>query len=196
MEMYRNELRDKIIGLDSKITLKNGNRSCQINFDNAATTPPLKSVIDHINLLSNYYASIGRGTGQKASFTTKIYNEAREYLLDFFNIKNKDKYTVIFVHNTTEGINKIAQTLVNKKDVVLTTRMEHHSNDLPWRENSKVDYVEVDELGRIDFNSLNEKINEYNGNIKFLSITGASNVTGYMNEIYKASKLIHKAGGR
>ena len=196
MEMYRNELREKIIGLDSKITLKNGNKSCQINFDNAATTPPLKSVIDYINLLSNYYASIGRGTGQKASFTTKIYNEAREYLLDFFNIKNKDKYTVIFVHNTTEGINKIAQTLVNKKDVVLTTRMEHHSNDLPWRENSKVDYVEVDELGRIDFNSLNEKINEYNGNIKFLSITGASNVTGYMNEIYKASKLIHKAGGK
>lgn len=196
MEMYRNELREKIVGIDSKIILGEGTKSCQINFDNAATTPPLKSVIDYIKSLSNYYGSIGRGTGQKANFTTKIYNESREYLLDFFNIKNKEEYTAIFVSNTTDGINKIAKTLLCDGDIVLTTRMEHHSNDLPWRLNGTVDYIEVDKLGRIDFNSLNEKLEKYNGKVKFLTITGASNVTGYMNDIYKVSKLVHEAGGK
>ena len=56
-----------------------------IYFDNAATTPPLKSVVEYIELMSNYYASVGRGTGQKAAFTTNLYNGAREYLLNFFN---------------------------------------------------------------------------------------------------------------
>ena len=31
--------------------------------------------------------------------------------------------------------------------MILTTRMEHHANDLPFRRVGKVVYAEVDELG-------------------------------------------------
>lgn len=196
MDINKNILRDKLLGIDTKIRLSDGREVCQINFDNAATTPPLKSVVEYIKLMSGYYASIGRGTGQKAAFSTNLYNGAREYLLNFFNIKNKSEYTTIFVNNTTDGINKIARTLICKNDIVLTTRMEHHSNDLPWRTNGTVDYVEVDENGRLDYHSLNRKLNQYNGRVKILSVTGASNVTGYINDIHKISKLVHKHGAK
>ena len=192
----KNILRKELLGIESKIKLRNGKKVCQINFDNAATTPPLRSVVCYINELIKYYGSIGRGTGQKSTKTTELYNDSKEYLLDFFNVRNKDDYTVIFVNNTTDGINKIAQTLLSKDDLVLTTRMEHHSNDLPWRVNCMVDYVEVDMMGRLDYDSLNEKLNKYSGKFKFLSIAGASNVTGYINDIHRISALVHNHGGK
>ncbi|MGL4571152.1 MAG: aminotransferase class V-fold PLP-dependent enzyme [Clostridium sp.] len=196
METKKNVLRGKLLGIESKITLKNGKKVCGINFDNAATTPPLKSVVEYIEFLSKYYASIGRGAGQKATFTTDMYNSCREYLLNYFGVQDKNEYTAIFINNTTDGINKIADTLLCNNEIVLSTRMEHHSNDLPWRKNAVVDYVDIDEDGRLDYNSLEEKLNMYNGRMKFLSVTGASNVTGYMNDIHKISKLVHKYGGK
>ena len=90
--------------------------------------------------------------GQKAEITTRVYNQTRNYLLDFFNIKEKDKYIVVYVNNTTDGINKLSRTLIHHRDeVVISTRMEHHSNDLPWRRRCKVDYVEVDDLWKIKY---------------------------------------------
>lgn len=196
MDTRKNILRGKLLGIESKVKLKDGRKVCGINFDNAATTPPLKSVVEYINFLIKYYASIGRGTGQKATFTTDMYNSAREYLLDYFDVENKNEYTTIFVNNTTDGINKISDTLLEGNEIVLTTRMEHHSNDLPWRKNAVVDYIDIDENGRLDYNSLEEKLNNYSGRIRFLSVTGASNVTGYVNDIHKISKMVHKHGGK
>lgn len=196
METNRNTLRENFLGVEAKIKLLNGNYSTAINFDNAATTPPLKAVFNVLTELIDSYGSIGRGTGQKQSISTENYENARKYILDFFNVPNKENYTVIYVNNTTDGINKIANTLLCDNDVVLSTRMEHHSNDLPWRKKAHVDYVEVDSLGRIDYDSLNSKLDEYKGNLRFLTITGASNVTGYINDIHKIAKLVHKAGGK
>lgn len=145
-------------GIDSLVYTLNNKKVKSINFDNAATTPPLKCVLDEIVGLSNYYASIGRGAGQKAEITTRLYNMSREYLLNYFNVKEKEKYTVIYVANTTDGINKLSRILIkSKKDMVLSTRMEHHSNDLPWRKVCNVEYVEVDEKGRLLIDDL-----EYN----------------------------------
>ena len=48
--------------------------------------------------------------------------------------------TVIFGKNTTEAINKLAfRYPLDRRSVVLSTAMEHHSNDLPWRGRAQVD---------------------------------------------------------
>lgn len=190
-------LRNLLIGIDAKVDIINGKKVSCINFDNAATTPPLKSVVESIISLSNYYGSIGRGAGHKSEITTKIYNESREYLMDFFNIKDKEKYTVIYVSNTTEGINKLARTFKHKKDdIVLCTRMEHHSNDLPWRRRWKIEYAGVDVLGRLKIDEIQDKLIHYKGKIKYVTVTGASNVTGYINDIHKIAKIAHKYGAK
>ena len=185
--------KDLFIGLDEKVCDSNGHCIDGINFDNAATTPPIKSSIEYIEKLSNTYASIGRGTGQKAEITTQLYKESKNFLMNFFNIKDKEKYVVIYVNNTTEGINKLAKTLIKEpNEIVLTSRMEHHSNDLPWRNRGKVEYVEVDENGRLKIEELEEKLKINYGRVKYVSLTGASNVTGYVNDIHFIAKLVHK----
>ena len=193
----KKNIRDLFIGLDEKVCDCNGKYINGINFDNAATTPPIKSSIDYMEKLSNTYASIGRGTGQKAEITTNLYHESKDFIMNFFNVRNKDKYVVIYVNNTTEGINKLARTLIKEEnEIVISSRMEHHSNDLPWRNRGQVDYIEVDNDGRLKINELEEKLIKNCGRVKYVSLSGASNVTGYINDIHNIAKTVHKYGAK
>ncbi len=190
------KLRDLFIGLDKKVPVLGGHKVIPINFDNAATTPVFKQVINKIIEASEDYGSIGRGLGQKSEFSTAVYNECRNFISDFFKAP-LDKYTIIFVNNTTEGINKLSNILITSKyDVVITSRMEHHSNDLPWRNKCIVDYIEVDNNGRLKIEELEEKLINYNGKVKFVSLIAASNVTGYVNDLSKIAKTVHKYGAK
>ncbi len=76
----------------------------------------------------------------------------------------------------------------------LTTRAEHHSNDLVHRRRGPVVYADVDEQGRVDMGQLQERLDE--GGVKLLAMTGASNVTGHTPDIHRAARMAHDAGAR
>ena len=192
----KDDLRKLFVGLDKKVNVEGKGRIIPINFDNAATTPPFKRVMKKILETSEYYGSIERGDGQKSLYCSDLYEESRNYLLKYFNAP-EDIYTAIFVANTTDGLNMLSNILINSKDdIVITTTMEHHSNDLPWRGKCNLKYVEVREDGRININDIEELVDKYRERIKYITITGASNVTGYINDIKRIAKLIHKYGGK
>ena len=192
----KDDLRKLFVGLDKKVNVEGKGRIIPINFDNAATTPPFKRFMKKILETSEYYGSIERGDGQKSLYCSDLYEESRNYLLKYFNAP-EDIYTAIFVANTTDGLNMLSNILINSKDdIVITTRMEHHSNDLPWRGKCNLKYVEVREDGRININDIEELVDKYRERIKYITITGASNVTGYINDIKRIAKLIHKYGGK
>ena len=179
-------------GIDTEVELPNGQRVVPINFDNAATTPPLKKVDEFICENIMMYGSVGRG-GQKSAYCTSAYELSREVILKFFSLNESDGYEVIYVKNTTEGINLLANMLCDRNShKILTSRMEHHANDLPWRYTSDVEYVDVDKLGRINLCDIENSLIKNKGLIKYISITGASNVTGYINDIHQIAKLAHK----
>ena len=187
--------RELIAGVNTKIHLKNNNPVTAINFDNAATTPPFNYVLKKIHDFSPYYSSIHRGTGFKSQFSSEAYELSRNTICNFVHCDNT-KNTVIYVKNTTEAINKLSYIFNNlyKDSVILTTRMEHHSNDLPWRDKFKVDYVELDELGKLNLSDLKYKLKKHEGKIKLVCVAAASNVTGYKNPIYKIAKIAHSFG--
>ena len=190
------DLRKLFVGLDKKVNINGKGRIVPINFDNAATTPPFKRVVKRVLETTEYYGSIARGDGQKSQYCSDLYEECRRYILKYFNAP-EEIYTAILVGNTTDGLNKLSNILINnKEDIVITTRMEHHSNDLPWRNKCDLKYVEVNEDGRININEIEELIERYKEKVKYITITGASNVTGYINDIRKISGLIHKYGGK
>lgn len=190
--LTNNSFRHLFIGLDKKVPIFNDNKIVPINFDNAATTPVFKSVLDRIAKACELYGAIGRGLGQKSEYSTKIYIESRDYILNFFKA-SKDKYTVIFVNNTTEGINRLSNMLIeDKSNIIITSRMEHHSNDLPWRGKCDLKYIEVDENGRLKLDELEYLLEKYDGLVKYVTITAASNVTGYLNDLSNISRLVHK----
>ena len=189
------DYRDLFDGIDDKIKLSNGDYTTPINFDNGATTPPLKSVTQIIQDNIKNYGPIARGVGFKGEYCTMMFNKARDVILNFFGLGGNDDYTVIYTKSDTEGLNVLANVLIkDKEDMTLTTRMEHHANDLPFRRVGKMAYVEVDELGRVKVDDIEEELIKAGGKIKVVTVTGASNVTGYTTPIHDIAKIAHKYG--
>lgn len=187
-------IREMIVGCEQKVPTLSGEMKNYINFDNAASTPSLKSVLEAIHQFMPWYSSIHRGAGFKSQLSTMVYDTTREIVLEYCKAE-PEFHTVVYGKNTTELINKVARRLITEKDeVVFTTRMEHHSNDLPWRYNQKVVFIEVDDHGRLDLNDLENKLKTYSGRVKLVSLTGASNVTGYLNPIYQVAEMAHQHG--
>ena len=186
---------DKVIGSNSTVKLSSGGEVHFINLDNGATTPPFKNVMKDIIEFAPNYSSVHRGAGYKSIISSELYDEVRDVVLDFVG-GDKDYHTVIFVKNATEGINKLSYRLKEKlKDkIVLYTLMEHHSNLLPWKYRHDTDYIEVDENGRLDMDDLERKLKAYKGKVGLVAVTGASNVTGYINPVHDIAKLCHEYG--
>ncbi len=193
-DLSNNNLRNLIIGAEQKVPLSDGKDAVAINFDNAATTPVLYSVLKEINQFAPWYSSVHRGAGYKSKVSSDIYEQGRDVVQSFVN-SDKERDIVIFTKNTTESINMLSYILSQQKfhqKVILSTFMEHAANDLPWRNKFKVDYVEIDRYGRLSLEDLENKLIRYRGSVKLVSVTGASNVTGYLNPIHKIAALAHK----
>ena len=187
-------IRDYVVGLDEKMELESGKTKAVTDFDNAATTPALQPVMDEVDEQLKKYGSIGRGFSPKSDYSTDLYNNTRDKVLEFIGA-DPDQYTVFYVNNTTDGLNKLASALIeDKSDLVLTTRIEHHSNDLPWRENGTVIYAEVDDQGRVMYDEIENQLK--NNKVKYVSVTAASNVTGYVTDVHRVAKLAHKYGAK
>ena len=59
-------------------------------------------------------------------------------------------------------------------------------------EKCNLKYIEVDSLGRLKLDELEDLLERYNGLVKYVSLTAASNVTGYINDIDYICNLVHK----
>ena len=189
-------IRDYVVGVDEPIELADGTKRPLINFDNAATTPPLKPVMDAIDNEMNMYGSIGRGFSPKSNHSTDLYNAARRTVMEFVNA-DPDVNTAFYVNSTTDGLNKLASALIKSEDdLVLTTRMEHHADDLPWRERCHVIYAEVDDQGRIIYDDIERLLTENEGKVKYVCVTAASNVTGYITDVHRVAKMAHAHGAQ
>ena len=186
----------QIVGLDKKVPLLDGSFKRYVNLDNSASTPCLKPVLDKVGEFLDWYSSIHRGSGFKSLLSSHFYDLTRQMVADFVGAGRRSN-TVIFTKNASEALNKLANRFPFKEDsIVLSSLMEHHSNDLPWRRRAKVIYVEVDEYGFLDLNDLEKKLRKYQGKIQLLTLIGASNVTGYVNPLHQIASLAHQYGAK
>jgi len=187
-------LRDLFVGTEVEVPVLDGGRRRYINFDNAASTPPLKSVRDGIASFLDHYASVHRGTGFKSQLSTWAYEQARLQVLHFVGA-DEDVHVCLFGKNTTDALNKLAHRLpLGLNDVVLTTEMEHHSDDLPFRGVAHVAHAAVLPDGRLDESDFDRLLETYRGRVRLVTVAGASNVTGYLNPIHRLAAKAHAAG--
>jgi selenocysteine lyase/cysteine desulfurase len=92
-------------------------------------------------------------------------------------------------------LNKISHYLpVLPGELVIFTRMEHHSNELPWRVGPHLCLGL--RKGRIDLDELESILKKNQGKVKLVAVSGASNVTGYTPPIDIIAELAHRAGAR
>ncbi len=185
------------VGLDTLVPLLDGTSVPYVNLDNAASTPALQHVQKTVDNFLQYYSSVHRGTGFKSQLSTHAYEAARRQVLQF--VKADPETTIcIFGKNTTEAVNKLARRFpfVAGKDVVIVSGMEHHSNDLPWRAAANVVRANLLPDGRLDEADFDQKLHEYQSHVALVAVSGASNVTGYINPIHRLARKAHAAGAQ
>ncbi|MEJ5166185.1 MAG: SufS family cysteine desulfurase [Thermoanaerobaculia bacterium] len=170
-----------------------------IYFDNAATT---QKPVQVIKAIEKYYreknANIHRGVHTLSQEATFLYEEAHKVVSSFINSKKWEE--VIFVRNTTEALNLIAYTLgrgyLNEGDLVLTTKLDHHSNILPWlllkeQKKIRVELVEITKEGILDLEDLENKLKK---GPKVLALSHISNITGWISPLKEIVKKAHREG--
>jgi len=189
-------LRSQIVGIDREVGLLDGTSRPYIYFDNAASTPAFRPVQDTVNEFLEWYSSVHRGSGFKSLLSTRAYDQAREICGAWVGY-DRTAHTVVFVKNTTEAINLLASRIpFARGDVVITTAMEHHSNDLPWRPRAHVEYVSVDRDGALVVDELERLLHAYRGRVRLVATTGASNVSGYLPPIHDMAEVAHRYGAQ
>ena len=185
----------KVMGTDAVITLKNGKRTRVILLNNAATTPPFEATLNTVCEFLKTYGALHRGAGPHANITYQKAERALETLRKFLN--TGADHALLFTHNTSAAINFLIRLLrLGKDDVILTSTIEHTSNNLPWVYNSQSQtvYVKSTADGALDYDDLEAKVKEHGKHLKLIALTGASNLTGYIPDIARVSKLAHAHG--
>src|SRR3989304_5403951 len=190
------DLRQRILGADQPVPLLDGRTVPYVNLDNAASTPPLREVMDEIARFMPFSSSIHRGTGFKSRLSTAVYERAHDVIGRFVGADLSNN-TVIFGKNTTEAVNKLSYRLPLSADsVVLTALLEHHSNDLPWRSRAQVVHVGATPEGRLDLADFDRKLAQYAGRLALVTVSGASNVTGFIQPVHDLARKAHAHGAR
>ncbi|MGC9177464.1 MAG: aminotransferase class V-fold PLP-dependent enzyme [Conexivisphaera sp.] len=166
-----------------------------VYLDNAATSLKPRAVVEAMReYYEEYTENVHRGMGRLAQRATDEYEGARETVASLIGAKPDE---LVFTSGATASANLVAQGLSWREgDEIVVTRMEHHSNMLPWVRASRMHglrlrFVELDEEGRLDFRSLEGALGP---RTRLLAITQASNVTGVVNDVESAARMAHDAG--
>ena len=168
-----------------------------VYLDNASTTQKPYTVINSItDFYSNYNSNIHRAVYQLAEEATTLYEQSREKIANFINVRPEE---IVFTRNTTESINLIAhswaRTNLKKDDGIAISELEHHSNIVPWQILSqeigtRLEYVGIDENGFLDLEHLIELISSKK--VKLVSLSHMSNVLGTIVPIERIIKIAHE----
>ncbi|MDE1828560.1 MAG: aminotransferase class V-fold PLP-dependent enzyme, partial [Candidatus Micrarchaeota archaeon] len=170
-----------------------------VYLDSAATSQKPRQVI---NAISRYYktynANIHRAIYKISEEATEGYIDSKEKLAKFIHARKG--LEIIYVRNTTEAINLVALSWgndnVKQGDHILISKMEHHSNIVPWQMLAKkkgalLDYIELTPSMHIDMEDYKRKLQS---RPKMVAFTHASNVLGTINDAKLMTKLAHDAG--
>ena len=196
------KLAEDVVGLDTVYTLATGERMRRTYLDSTATTLRLGVVDEVLRRYQPHYSNTHSILHFGAKLSTHEYAWAHDMVLRFVHA-DPQTYTAFFTGSgTTAAINRVARTLREKRpgrDTVITSIMEHHSNDLPHRKHfPQVVHVPAqmakNSIGMVDLDRLAEALREHGERVNYVAITGVSNVTGIINPIHEVADLAHEHG--
>jgi cysteine desulfurase/selenocysteine lyase len=169
--------------------------------DTAASAQKPRAVIDRIaEYYRTDYANVHRGVYRLSARSTELYEEAREKVRRFLNAA--DPREIVFVRNTTEAINLVAQSwgaaYLKEGDEVLISVLEHHSNIVPWqllrdRLGIRLVVAPMDATGGLDLARFEALLSP---RTRLVAMTHVANATGAVVPVETVARLAHARGAK
>jgi cysteine desulfurase / selenocysteine lyase len=165
--------------------------------DSAASAQKPRSVIDGTaEYYRTDYANVHRGVYRLSARSTELYEEARDKVRHFLNAA--DRREIVFVSNTTEAINLVAQSwgpaFLREGDEVLISELEHHSNIVPWqllrdRIGIRLVVAPIDATGGLDLAAFEARLSP---RTRLVAMTHVANSTGALVPVERVVEVAHR----
>jgi cysteine desulfurase/selenocysteine lyase len=172
-----------------------------VYLDSAASAQKPRAVIDRVaEYYRTDYANVHRGVYRLSARSTELYEEARDKVRRFLNAA--DAREIVFVRNTTEAINLVAQSwgpaFLKEGDEVLISELEHHSNIVPWqllRDRLKIRLVvaPIDAAGGLDLSGFEALLSP---RTRLVAMTHIANASGARVPVETVVQLAHRYGAK
>lgn len=210
-------VRRSVVGRDAVIRTPNGPVPKRY-FDYTASGLPFAPIEDVIReQVLPFMANTHTEASATGGYMTGLYEAAHDAARKHVGAGEED--VVIFTGSGATGaINKLVRCIgilvpepidrvlhlkkqirAEDRPLVVISRMEHHSNDLPWRESiADVVMVGFDADGRVSATELDNVLSDpkhRNRPLKVGSFSAASNVTGIINDADALARVMHRHGG-
>jgi cysteine desulfurase/selenocysteine lyase len=170
-----------------------------VYLDNAATTQKPRQVIDAlVDYYERYNANIHRSLHTLASEAEEAYEGSRAKVASFIKSPYGPR-SIVFVRNTTEGINLVANAwgrrFLEPGDEIVLTLAEHHSNFIPWQliareRGARLRFIDIDDEGRLRLDQAEQLIGP---KTKMVALAHASNVLG-IHPVSQITEMAHRHG--
>ncbi len=170
-----------------------------VYLDSAASSQKPAAVIA---ALDHYYrhlnANVHRGVYHLSEVATEKYEAARRLVAGFINAASDRE--CVFVRNTTEAINLVAQTWgrtnIGEGDLIVLSMMEHHSNIVPWQllaaeRGAQIAYIPLTDDHGLDMAAFADLMQR---EPKLVAVTHASNALGTINDVAAIARQAQAAG--
>ncbi|MDH3732335.1 MAG: cysteine desulfurase [Gemmatimonadota bacterium] len=170
-----------------------------VYLDSAASAQQPQRVIDRIErYCREQHANVHRGAHALSVEATEAFEGARQLVAGHVGVS--DPAEIVFTRGTTESVNLVAASWgaanVGAGDEIVLTKMEHHSNIVPWqllarRTGAVLRYVDVTPDGRLD---LDDYARLLGPRTRLVGVTHVSNGLGTINPVVEITELAHDAG--
>ncbi|HSP58769.1 MAG TPA: cysteine desulfurase [Halomonas sp.] len=172
-----------------------------VYLDNAATSQTPRQVIEVFSdYFGRYNANIHRGLHTLSDEATAAFEGSRETVRAFLGARETRE--IIFTRGTTEAINLVANSWgrANLKagDEVLVSRLEHHSNIVPWQLlaaefDLTIKVIPIDSRGVLDLEAYRALFTE---RTRLVAVNHVSNAFGTINPVREMAAMAHEHGAR
>lgn len=175
---------------------KYGMNGRRIYFDNAATSFPKPAGVAEavLDFMTKVGSNINRGGYSSAYEAEDTVFDTRSRIKQLFNAP--DERNVIFTSNVTMSLNMVIKGILEAKDHVLVSSMEHNAVMRPLiglqsEKNVAFDRIPCDKQGFADVNSVEGCLKP---NTRAVIMTHASNVCGAIEPVAEIGRLLKERG--
>jgi selenocysteine lyase/cysteine desulfurase len=213
-QAFRAHLCRGVIGHNARLATPEGDKPL-LYFDYIATGRFHRAIEDELNTrVLPMMANTHTETSWTGRWMTRLYERAFRRIGAYLNAAPDDVVLPVG-SGSTGAVNRLIHIMglripsqledryglsrhipAGDRPVIFRSQMEHHSNDITWRETiGETVFARFDARGRISPERLDEQLAEYRERpVKIGTFAAASNVTGIHNDCQALARVLHRHG--
>ena len=211
---FLEHVRRGVIGIDARLHTPEGEKPL-LYFDYIASGRFHGAVEDELNArVLPYMANTHTETSATGRLMTHYYERAFRRIGEYIGA-GPDDVILPVGSGSTGAVNRLVRIMglrlpcqledryalsrhipQHDRPVIFRSRMEHHSNDIAWRETiGETVYVPFDDGGRVSLEHLDTLLEHFRDRpVKIGTFSAASNVTGILNDCHAIARVLHAHG--